>query len=271
MKKIIMGSLLALLALSSMALAGFDFTKAPEKLTAYYASEIQSVDALKTKLEANGFEVLATNDVLEGKTVISITNDELKATNTYMAVINILVNPEAKEVRVQNPSYLGAAYLQDKYTYGQFKATLTALEKVLGTMNEVSDVYKLNKLAKYHFMLGMPYFADTIGIAEGVNLEEKLKDTKAAKYFAYSLKLPNGNTLVGNLLRSRTNKFLNKIEAQNNAQLLPYQSMVQEGKVVILNPKFYLALSLPLLSMGDFMKIANAPDEIEKDIKRAYK
>jgi len=50
-----------------------------------------------------------------------------------------------------------------------------------------------------------------------------------------------------------------------------YESMIKEGKAVILDPKYYLALSLPLLHMSDFMKIASSPEEIEKDIKRAYK
>jgi hypothetical protein len=39
----------------------------------------------------------------------------------------------------------------------------------------------------------------------------------------------------------------------------------------MLAPKYYLALSLPRLSMTDFMKIASAPEEIIKDIKQAYK
>ena len=43
------------------------------------------------------------------------------------------------------------------------------------------------------------------------------------------------------------------------------------GKAIMLDPKYYLAVSLPLLTMGEFMKIASAPGEIEKDIKRTYK
>jgi hypothetical protein len=47
--------------------------------------------------------------------------------------------------------------------------------------------------------------------------------------------------------------------------------MIQDDKAVMLAPKYYLALSLPLLSMTDFMKIASAPDAIVEDIKEAYK
>jgi len=72
-------------------------------------------------------------------------------------------------------------------------------------------------------------------------------------------------------LSQKTYNYLKKIKADNNAQIFPYEVMVQNNKAVMLNPKFYLALSLPLLSMTDFLKIASAPDEIEKDIKVVYK
>ena len=117
-------------------------------------------------------------------------------------------------------------------------------------------------------MMGMAYVEDTIEVGEGADLDTKLKDNK---YVAYSLKLPNGSTLVGHNLVSRTNKFLLKIDAGHNALILPYRSMIKDGKAVMLDPKYYLAVSLPLLSMGEFMKIASAPAEIEKDIKRTYK
>ena len=221
-------------------------------------------------MKANGFTVLATTQILSRETVITITNDELQKTNTLLATLQVLVNGE-NEVRVQNPSYFGAAYLQKKYKYGQFSATLKALQSALGDMHEVDEKYELDDLAGYHFMFGMPFLDDTITVAKGDNLLGKLSGEKAAKYIAYTLKLPNGATIVGHKLRSRTNKFLQKIEAQRNANILPYEVMIKEGKAVILDPKYYLALSLPLLSMSDFMKIASTPDEIEKDIKRVYK
>lgn len=241
---------------------------APEVLSTYYAAKAQSADAVESKLKANGFSILATTTPIKGSTVITVTNDELKNTNSWLATLNVLVNE--KEVRVQNPSYFGAAYLQDKFTYGQFSGTLKALQKALGDLYTVKDEFKLSKLPKYQFMMGMPYLEETITVAEGADadLAAKLKDNK---YVAYSLQLPNGATLVGHNLISRTNKFLLKIDAVHNAHILPYRSIIKDGKAVMLDPKYYLALSLPLLSMGEFMKIASTPGEIEKDIKRAYK
>jgi len=241
-------------------------TPAPAVLSTYYAAKAQSVDKVKSKLKTNGFSVLAVTTPLKGTTVITITNKELKNTNSWLATLNILVNE--KEVRVQNPSYFGAAYLQDKFKYGQFDATLKSLQAALGDLYAVKDKFKLAKLPKYQFMVGMAYVDDTIEVGEGTDLIAKLKDNK---YVAYSLQLPNGATLVGHSLRRRTNKFLLKIDSGDNALVLPYRSMIKEGKAVMLDPKYYLAVSLPLLTMTEFMKIASAPGEIEKDIKRTYK
>jgi len=244
--------------------------KAPKKLSTYYAARLQNIDDLKQKLEANGFEVLAVTPILKGKTVLSITNDELLQTNTWMAALHLLVN-EGNEIRVQNPSYFGAAFLQDTYKYGQFTETLKALQAVLGDMYEVKEKYMLEDLPKYQFMFGMPYLGDTIKVGEGDDLLVKVADGNENKYVAYTLKLPNGNVLVGHKLRTITNKFLQKIGAERDANILPYESMITGKKAVMLDPKFYLALSLPQLSMSEFMKIASAPGEIEKDVKRAYK
>jgi len=244
--------------------------KAPENLSAYYVANPQTVEALSSKLKANGFEILSTYAPLKGKTVITVTNDELKKSNSFVSVLNILVNAE-DEIRVQNPSYLGAAYLQDGFKYGQFKATINALEATLGQMYVAKEVTEFSELSDYNFMFGMPHFDDTITVAEGNGLVEKLTGEKADKYFAYSIKLPNGATLVGHKLNKRTNKFLGKIASEHNAGLLPYQTIIKDGKAIMLDPKYYLALSLPLLTMTEFMKIATAPDEIEKDLKRAYK
>ncbi len=268
--KMILAFLLALVTVQVSAQAAgtkLDISApAPAVLTTYYAAKAQSASAVESKLKANGFSILAKTAPIKGATVITVTNKELKNTNSWLAALNVLVNE--KEVRVQNPSYFGAAYLQDKFKYGQFAGTLKSLQKALGDLYSVEDEFKLAKLPKYHFMMGMPYVDETITVGEGADLTAKLKGNK---YVSYTLKLPNGATLVGHNLIKRTNKFLLKIDAGHNALILPYKSMIKDGKAVMLAPKYYLAVSLPLLSMGEFMKIASAPGEIEKDIKRAYK
>jgi len=244
-------------------------TSEPKKLTAYYTSNPQTVEDLRSKLEMNGFDILATDEIFENTIVISFTNEALKNTNSFLSVLHMSVSKDV-EIRVQNPSYFGAAFLQDKFKYGQFTETLKALESTLGEMYEVEDKLVLSNLANYHFMLGMPHFNDMIVVARGDDIVPRVTDTNTTKHISYVLKLPNGSTLVGHKLDSHTYNYLRKIKAQNNAQIFPYEVMIKDEKAVMLSPKYYLALSLPLLSMTDFLKIASAPNEIKKDIKIVY-
>ena len=57
--------------------------------------------------------------------------------------------------------------------------------------------------------------------------------------------------------------YLHAIEQEKHAVLLPYMVVVKDKKAYILHPKYYLAISLPVLSMGEFMTISDIPGEIE--------
>ena len=249
-------------------MAEFNFNIVPKKLTTYYSSAIQPIDVLERKLRENGFQVLSITEVLKGEIILTISNHELKATNSYLATLQLLVNTINNEIRVQNPSYFGAAYLQDKYSYGQFKSTLYSLKNVLGEMSEVKESYNINELSHFQFMYGLPFFKDTLYIETQGNPVQKMRNSP---YIAYSLKLPNGSLLIGHKFKRRNNQFLKTIHEEKNAQLLPYESIIKDGKVTILDPKYYLALSLPFLDLGAFMQIATAPDTIKREISKAYK
>jgi hypothetical protein len=252
MKKII-SSLASVALLSTLAMA--------EDISTYLVSKPASLSDVQSKLEANGFQVLATtNDVL------TITNPELQASNTYLATLQVHVGASA--VRVQNPAYFGAAYLQDSYKKGQFKGTVDALTKALGSLNGSKETLDSSDLSGYHFMMGMPYFEDTVTVAMGADLSKKVAGNANV---AYTLTLPNGALLVGHKLAGATRGFLDTLGQQENAQILPYEAIVYSDRVLTMNPKYYLALSLPQLSMGEFMKISDIPAKIEDDIKKAYK
>jgi len=249
----------------------FVFSKvAPEKISVYYSAAPQTISDVIWKLEANGFTVLAQDQILEGKTVITFTNEALINTNSFLSVLHLLVNDE-KEIRVQNPSYFAAAFLQDTYSYGDFNTTLHALNRTLNGMYEVKEQYKFEDLSNYHFMIGMPRVGDTIVLAEGDDLVSKVNDVNTSEHIAYTLALPNGSLLVGHKLKQSTYDYLQKIKAENNAQLFPYNVIISKNIAYMLAPKYYLALSLPLLSMTDFLQIVSAPEVIGEDIKQVYK
>jgi len=241
----------------------------PKKLSAYFTAAYQDVDHLKFRLETNGFEVLAQDEILKDKIVLSLTNKALKATNSFISVLHILVNKD-NELRIQNPSYFATAYLKEGYRYGDLNSTISDLEAVVGSLYESEEQYKLDALAGYNFMIGMPSVEDTIVVDRDTEILLKLQNEAFKKHISYVLTLPNGSVLLGHKLSEESYDYLNKIDVSFNAQLFPYQSMVSDGKAFILAPKYYLALCLPLLSMTDFMKIASAPSAIIEEIKKAY-
>ncbi len=241
----------------------------PKQLSAYYTAPKQKIELLINKFQSNGFSVLATTKILEKYNIITITNTELQNTNSYMATLQVNVND--KEIRIQNPSYLAAAYLGKNYHYGQFQNTIDALKRVLGTLNGGFQKADFSTLATYSFMYGLPQKEDTLTIKKSRRLIEKISSPRVSQYIAYTLVLPNGSILVGHKLRKKTTKFLEELAQLKNAQILPYESMIIGNEATMMNPKYYLALSLPMLSLQEFMKIASVPDQIYRNIKKAYK
>ena len=248
--------------------AKYEVGQVRENTPTYLVAGAASVADVSAKLKSNGFEILATTPILEGESVISVTNDTLKKTNGFASVMNVLVNTVANEVRVQNPDYLGRAYLGKVYQKGMFDETIQSLQAALGELYTSEEMLKTEDIAGYHFMMGMPYVNDTIALASGKDLPVKAQKSDKV---SYTLALPNGATLVGHKLGKRTSKFLKKIGVTQNAALLPYTVLIKEDKALMLDPKYYLALSLPQLSMSEFMKIATVPDAIKKEFTKVYK
>lgn len=232
-----------------------------EEISTYLIGSSFSMQQTKAKLKASGFDILATNN-----NVITITNEKLQASNTYLATLQVYVND--LNIKVQNPEYFAAAYLGEKYKKGQFETTIQALNTALGTLKGSREKLDEKELPEYHFMMGMPYFDDFITVGEGTKIYEKIAKNEDV---LYSLTLPNGTILVGHKLKPTTTNFLKTLKQRKNSQILPYEAIVFSDEVQIMNPKFYLALSLPQLSMGEFMKISDIPSRIEEDIINAYK
>lgn len=243
---------------------------APEKITAYFTSKHQTVYELKSKLKKNGFEILAIDEIYKNHFVLTVTNEELKSTNSFISALHISVNI-AKEIRVQNPNYFGSAFLQDEYKYGIFNKTMTSLLEVLGEMYSMKSKSSIDDLRSYNFMFGMPSFNDTITLNESADILKKLDSNESINHISYKLELPNGSVLVGHKLKVTTYDFFNKINVKDYVAMFPYEVMIKDNRAYMMHPKYYLPLSLPLLSMTDFMKIASSPVEIIKDIKQVYK
>lgn len=239
------------------------------KISAYYDAPFTSAKAVKSQLKKAGFTILSTYSPASKNNikVIIFTNKNLKAlaskkTRGFAAIQRVMVDSTSKTVRVTNPRYWLKAFMQKDYKSGIDTAVKKSLTKALGTLTPTKDVLKESDLAKYHFMMSMPYYEDMIELKKGVTVRNSKK--------LFEVKLSNGSTLVGVKMPKNTEKFIDKIGVEN-AILLPYTVLIENGEVYALHAKYYLALSYPLLSMGQFMGISSIPDAIESNLKKALK
>ena len=239
------------------------------KISAYYTAPYTSAKTVKSKLGKSGFKVLATYAPAGNKSqhVIVFTNKKLttlasKKSRGFAAIQRVMVDDAAKTVRVTNPSYWLAAYMQKDNKPAIATAVKNAIGKALGKLTATKDVLDAGDLAGYHFMIGMPYYKEMIELKAGGKTNAKKK--------IFELKLDNGSKLVGVTMGKTTENFVGKIGTEN-AILLPYTILVEDGKAYALHPKYYIALSYPLLSMGQFMGISSIPDVIDRKLKKIFR
>ena len=238
-------------------------------ISAYYTAPYADAKTVKSKLGKAGFKVLTTYSPAskENIKVIVFTNKKLKAlaskkSRGFAAIQRVMVDSSAKTVRVTNPTYWLKAFMQKDYKSGVDSAVKTSIGKALGKLTATKDVLKESDLAHYHFMMAMPYYEDMIELKKATDVKGKKK--------LFEVKLANGSKLIGVKMSKNTENFIDKIGTEN-AILLPYTVLIEDGKAYALHAKYYLALSYPLLTMGQFMTISSIPDAIERKLKKALK
>jgi hypothetical protein len=239
-------------------------------------SHVSVEDASKALTEA-GFDVIATyKSSKKGKTIV-FTNDILKTEASkknrgFAAVLRLLVDDEHNQISITNPVYYGKAFMQDDYNHKATLKILASLNKAFPNLKDSVDKWDFKALATYHFMMGMPYYEEVDILKEGAqaDLIAKADKYKKGKKVIFKLKISDTSTLYGYALGKKTSKFVKKIGTQN-ANILPYCILIEDGKAKALNAKYYIAVSYPQLSMGEFMKIATVPGAIEKDLKKPFK
>ncbi len=252
-------------------------TWATPKVAAYLIGPGSSVQAVKSALEAQGLQVIAQHEMSkEGPlTTLVWTHAQLRAAaqkkgRGFAAVLRVLINGRKNEVRAQNPQYFLPAFLQKDNTPAVADELTNKLSQALGKVTQSEDALPAKELAKYHYMMSMPYYEDTLELASGDNTElyQKLK-SKSAKQILFDLDFGNGSRLLGLNMGPTVEKFIDTIGV-DNAALLPYTVLIEDGRATALHAKYYIALSYPALTMGQFMKIVNTPGAIEEALKNAF-
>jgi hypothetical protein len=231
------------------------------------------VKTAQATLKDAGFDIISTSPVNKKGSLISIvfTDKTLlkmgSQKNTgFVGSLRLLVNKKDNHISIVNPQYVAKAFMQDNYDADAAKVVLAKItSKFKGLLNS-KDKLKFQLLPKYQFMHGMPQYNDMVTVARGNDLLAKIKDNKNV---LFTQKLNNGATLIGVKLGRKTNKFTSKI-GTNNAALLPYPVLIENGEAKILEPKYYISVMYPLLQMSEFMTIATIPRAIIRDITRIF-
>jgi hypothetical protein len=243
------------------------------RVSAYLRGEYMDVKEVEERLKTAGFTVLAaaplnkkgdlTSVVFTDSSLITLAS---KPNRGFMATLRVLVDNKEKTISITNPLYISKGFLQDEYDESLANKTLIKLLEKFPKLHNSKDALKFQLLPKYQFMNGMPHYEDMIEVASGDDLLERIKENKNV---VYRQTLENGSTLIGIKLGKRTRKFPKRI-GRNNAAMLPYPILIEDGKAKILDPKYYISFMYPLLKMSEFMTIATVPDAMVKDSERIF-
>jgi len=255
---------------------GISSASADEKISAYLVGEHVEIDMAKTKLQNAGFEVIASYSPVELGTTLVFTNDALKSEasrskRSHAAILRMFIDDKEKTVSVTNPIYFGKAFMQDDYNEAVYIAQKKKIKSAFPALTGSKDSLDSDDISGFHFTFGMPYYEDPDELAEGSNSElvAKAKAYKNGKKLIFELKLSNDSILLGYEIGEETKKFIDKT-GRANASVLPYCISIEDGVASSLAAKYYLAVSYPQLSMGEFMTISEIPGAIEEDLKKPF-
>ena len=244
------------------------------RISAYLRGDFMDVTSVEESLKNSGFKVLVAAPVNKKGDLISVvfTNKELismasKSQRGFMATLRVLIDTKEKTMSITNPLYMAKGFLQNDFDEKVSKKLLVQLIETFSNLKNSKDVLKFQLLPKYQFMNGMPHYEEMVEVASGDDLLERIKDNKKV---VFTQTLENGSTLVGIKLGKRTRKFTKRI-GRNNAGMLPLPILIENGKAMILDPKYYISYMYPLLQMTEFMTIATIPDAMVKDAKRVFR
>lgn len=254
----------------------------------YTVAKAKSSEVISS-LKANGFEIAGEYSPYEGTKIIVITSKELQMEAAksdkggYGAIMRIAITTNL--VSYTTPAYWANAYRMES----ELTSVANNLNKALGKENTFGSKKGLTKkkLRKYHYMKMMPYFDDQVKLGEFSSyqdatqaIEAALKIEKNGLKKVYQVNIPGKDETVFGFNMASNKKItdksvmsvLNKFTGTpEHAAFLPYEILVSGKTIYMLHGKFRIALSFPDLSMGQFMKIRNAPSDIKNAVKSLIK
>ena len=260
-------------------------------------------EKVKASLEENGLSVIGQYKPADdnNRWILVVSSPDLDRAveqvgglTGFAAALRVAITKEGSETIVSytNPKYWGNAYFRDSFTkvannYIAFSNKLIKSMKSVGEFKGTTfgseEGLSVKDLRKYHYMMGMPYFDDTVELEEFESYSAAIEKVEAniAKgvpnvKLVYKHKVPGKNiTLYGFALSGEKGegKFMPIIDIgkPKHTAFLPYEILIVDNKVHMLNGRFRIALSFPDLTMGTFTKIMSTPGDIEDLMEQLVK
>ena len=242
------------------------------------------VEAVEAKLSGAGFQVLASYQPkgLSGHGVVVVTDEAMLAKVRELGGANIIAAPirvgvaADGSVSYMNPDYWYRAYFRNRYPQAEtaVRALQTRLAKALGAGRGFGGDEAADFLPKYQYMVGMERFDSSknlLAVHDSFDdavrtVRDNLAREKAEVSKVYEIVMPEKKIAVFgvglNSLTTGDAVWISKIGVQERIAALPYEMFVVNDEVYALFGRYRLALALPDLSMGHFLRIVYAPEDI---------
>ena len=283
------------LLFGSVILLGIVLLAAERKVSAYYSFGLheKSIGDLSTLVQndmiAEGFTFLGSYNP-EGNDnflVQAYTADEViklcasaEDRGALAAVFKVAYqkSSEGVEISIVNPEYIFRAYLRKDFERLMtglmvWDKNVKAVLSKYGTMKAFGGSVEEDELAKYHYMMGMPYFSDPVELEDFSSYQEgrsvilnNLKKGVGSTALVYELKVPGKDiSIFGIALNDKSEgeaHFL-PIIGERHIAAMPYEIILQGTEAAMLHGRYRFALHWPELTMGTFTKIMSSPGDVE--------
>ncbi len=252
------------------------------------------VNLVELELASAGFNLAGSYVPYPAATVIVVTDNELKAAaaraeNGGFGVgerVAVTMVDGKFQVSYVNPAYMGTAYGLGKLPGVTIKLKMAIGNTVaFGSKNGIDE--KALAPGNYHYMMGMPYFADVDRLATYpdyatavATVEKNLAAHAGGTTKVYRIDLPGKQVSVfgiaidkGDGLNSGTkdtdSEIMNIIDfgPYRATAYLPYELMVQGNHAIALAGRYRIALNFPdttMMGAHGFTKIMSSPRGILK-------
>jgi hypothetical protein len=251
-------------------------------------STLEEVESNVVKrLKEAGFQVVGGYSPYAdgGARIVGVTNAELieaaagQPYGGFGAVIRVAItNNNGKiEVGYVNPSYVGHAY-----HIGDLSHVSRSLAKALGEGKPFgAKGMSARELAKYHYMMMMPYFEDRKIVKRFSSQEQAvariakaLQNPESDMRAVWQVKVDGNQTVFGVQLyggkwKGQMANIMNEIDTETprSTAALPWEILVTDGRVTYLPGRYRIAIMFPDLGMGTFMRISDVPDHMDESIE----